>query len=91
MKEAGTLILPFYLLTILIGVTSMFGQQAAANPWLYIIPLYNSVQTLIAIFTFDPSSWLYTVITILSNIAYLVLFVFILNRMFKSEKIMFSK
>jgi sodium transport system permease protein len=91
MKEAGTLIVPVYLLTILVGVSSMFGQGAASSPFLYLIPLYNSVQTLISIFTFDPSSWLYTIISVCANIVYLVLFVFLLNKMFNSEKIMFSK
>ncbi len=91
LKEAGTLILPFYFVTIIIGISSMFGQEAATNPFVYLIPLYNSVQTMIAVLTFNPLSWLYTLITFIANIAYLVLFVFILNKMFKSEKIMFAK
>ncbi|MGI6392029.1 MAG: ABC transporter permease [Candidatus Izemoplasmatales bacterium] len=91
MKEAGTLIVPVYLLTIIIGVTSMFRQGAVSNPFLYLIPLYNSNQTMIAIFTFDPLSWLYTLISVIANIVYLILLVILLNKMFNSEKIMFSK
>lgn len=91
MKEAGTMIMPFYILTIIIGITSMFGQEAVSNPLMYMIPLYNSVQTLIAVFTFDELSWLYMLITVVSNVIYLSLFIFLLNKMFKSEKIMFSK
>jgi len=89
-KEAGSLIVPFYIITILVAVTSMFSSQANSNLWLYLIPIYNSVQSLTAIFTADSSALLYIVMTVAANIVYLSLFVTLLNQMFNSEKIMFN-
>lgn len=89
-KEAGSLIIPIYILTILVAVTSMFSSQANSTLLLYVIPIYNSVQSLTAIFTADPSALLYILITVAANIVYLSLFVTLLNKMFNSEKIMFN-
>jgi len=91
LKEAGSMIMPIYILTVLISITSMFSDGANPNLIMYIIPVYNAVQTLNAIFTFNDVVLPYLLITIISNIVYLTLFVYILNRMFNSEKIMFSK
>ena len=91
LKEASSLITPIYILTILVSITSMFGDGAMQNVFLYMIPIYNSVQTLIAILTFDTMSLTYLLITIISNFMYLVFFIIILNKMFNSEKVMFSK
>ncbi|MDD3842005.1 MAG: ABC transporter permease [Candidatus Izemoplasmatales bacterium] len=91
LKEAGTLITPIYLLTIVIGISSMFGEGANTSWWLYLLPIYNTVQTLIAILTFDSNITLYMMITIFSNLVFTALLILLLNRMFNSEKIMFSK
>lgn len=91
LKEAGTLIMPFYILTILVGVTSLFGSGANSNFFAYLIPIYNTVQSLTAILTFEPQTWMYVSITIVANIGYLVFFVLLLSVMFQNEKIMFAK
>ncbi|XFA99263.1 ABC transporter permease [Candidatus Izemoplasma sp. B36] len=91
LKEASSLIMPLYILTILVAITSMFTSGANTNLLMYMIPIYNSVQTLSAILTFDPASLTYLIVTIIANIIYLSIFIFILNRMFNSEKMMFSK
>ena len=91
LKEASALIMPFYILTILVAVTSMFGNGANTRIIFYFIPIYNSVQSLTAILTFDSMALTYLLFTILANVIYLTIFVIILNKMFNSEKIMFSK
>ncbi|MFA5006451.1 MAG: ABC transporter permease [Candidatus Izemoplasmatales bacterium] len=91
MKEAGTLITPIYLITIVIGVSTMFSDGAAQSWWIYLIPIYNTVQTLTAILTFDPAAPLWLLVTVLSNLVFTAVFVFILNRMFDSERVMFAK
>jgi len=91
LKEANTLITPIYLLTIIIGVSSMFGEGAASEFYLYLIPLYNTVQCLTAILMFDPNTILFVFITILANFIYVVGLVLLLNKMFKSERMMFAK
>jgi len=69
----------------------MFGEGAQTFLPMYLLPIYNSVQVLNAVFTFDPNIFIYLLITVLSNIVYLTGFVYLLTRMFKSEKIMFNK
>ncbi|OQX94086.1 MAG: hypothetical protein B6I17_00065 [Tenericutes bacterium 4572_104] len=91
LKEASSLIIPIYIITILVALTSMFSDGANTNYFLYLLPIYNSVQTLTAIFTFDEFAFNYLLITVIANFAYLTFFVIILNRMFNSEKIMFNK
>lgn len=91
LKEASSLIAPVYILTIVVSISSMFGQGASENLALYLIPIYNSVQTLTSILVFDTQVITYLLITIISNTLYLVIFIFILNKMFNSEKIMFAK
>ena len=91
LKEAGTLIMPFYIITILVGLTSMLGSGPSTNVFAYLIPIYNTVQSLTAILTFETNTWLYVLISILANIGYLVLFISILRMMFQNEKIMFAK
>ncbi|MBN2540771.1 MAG: ABC transporter permease [Bacilli bacterium] len=91
LKEASSMIVPIYILTILVSISSMFGNGANTNFYMYLLPIYNSVQALTAIFTFDTNALTYLLITIGANLVYLTFFVIILNRMFNSEKIMFNK
>lgn len=90
-KEAATLIMPLYIITILVSITSLFNDEITKNIFMYLIPIYNSVQTLSAIMRFDSNTLIYLTVTILANLGYLLIFVKILNRMFMNEKIMFSK
>jgi sodium transport system permease protein len=91
LKEANSYIAPIYILTILVSITSAFSDGANPNLYLYVLPIFNSVQSLIAIMTFSESAWSYLLVTVIANIVYLVIFVTILNKMFNSEKIMFAK
>ena len=91
LKEANTLITPIYILTILVGVSSMFGSGANQNLIMYFVPLYNTVQSLTAILMFDENTIVFILITVLSNLLYVTALVYLLNRMFRSEKMMFSK
>ncbi len=90
-KEAATLIMPLYIITILVSITSLFNDSISQNCFMYLLPIYNSVQTLSAILRFDSNIYIYMLITIFANLMYLAIFVYILNKMFNSEKIMFSK
>lgn len=91
LKEAGTLITPVYLLTILTSVTSMFGGGANQSLAFYLVPIYNTVQSLTAVLTFDPIAWSAILVTVISNAVYVALLVWLLNRMFESERVMFAK
>lgn len=89
-KEATTAISPLMLLVILVGVTSMLGGGAPRQPLLYLIPLYNSVQSMNAILSFSAAP-LQIVLTVGSNVLYACVGAWALTRMFNSEKIMFSR
>ncbi len=88
-KEAGSYVTPLMIVSMLVGLTGMMGS-AATNPALYLIPIFNSVHSMIGIFSFEASI-LHVIITVAANIAVTGVGVFILTRMFGSEKIMFNK
>lgn len=89
-KEASMLVMPLFILSMVIGITTMFSTSAQSNSILYVIPIYNSVQVMMGIFSLE-FNLVNFLITIISNAVISVLLVYALTRMFKSEKIMFSK
>lgn len=89
-KEASMLILPFYFLSVFIGISTMFSGEASQSLLSYLIPIYSSVNMIIAILSFEVVGT-HFVLMIASSVGYLALFIFVLNRLFQSETIMFSK
>jgi sodium transport system permease protein len=90
-KEASMLVLPLYFIAIIIGVTTMFNNgDTMTNPLLYAIPLYNSVHMLIGILTFEIDMMNFAIM-VASNLVYVVVLVFVMNKLFESERVMFSK
>ena len=89
-KEAGMLIMPFYFISIFIGISTMFSGEASQSLVSYMIPIYSSVNMIIAILTFEVVGT-HFLLMILSSIGYLALLIFVLNKLFQSETIMFSK
>lgn len=89
-KEAGTYITPLMIVVMLVGLSGMFSDGAKTELYNYVIPIYNSVQCMTGIFSFEiiPFGMLLTVIT---NIIYTGIGVFVLTRMFNDERIMFNK
>jgi sodium transport system permease protein len=88
-KEAGTAVTPLMIIIMVISITAMMGSGAPEEPFLYLIPLYNSVQCMNGIFSFTMIP-LNLVITIVSNLLYAALAVFALAKIFDSEKIMYN-
>lgn len=88
-KEAGSYVTPLMIASMLIGLSGMMGS-AVTNPLLYLIPIFNSVQSMIGIFSFE-GDLVNVLITVGANIAFTAAGVFVLTRMFNSEKIMFNK
>jgi sodium transport system permease protein len=89
-KEASMLILPFYFGTIVLGMSTMFGGEAASSVWVYMTPLYSSINIIISILTFEVVAVNFFA-TIVSSLVYVSILIFVLNKLFQSEKIMFSK
>ncbi|MGM9670764.1 MAG: ABC transporter permease [Oscillospiraceae bacterium] len=89
-KEAQTSIMPLMIVVIFLGVTAMFGGRAKSQLACYCIPLYNSVQAMVGIFSFKmiPAA---VALTVGVNLACTVLACFALTCMFNSKKMMFRR
>lgn len=89
-KEAQLYLTPLMIVVMVIGLMGMFGDGAKPELGYYFIPLYNSVQCMIGIFTFDfqPAA---VVACVVSNLVYTGIGVYVLQKMFKSERLMFAR
>ena len=89
-KEATTYAVPLMILVMLVGVSSMFFGTGGASWPVFLIPVYNIVQVMAEIFSMQFSA-LHFLITVASNLVYVILLVLLLAKMFNSEKIVFNK
>lgn len=89
-KEAQSSVMPLMILVMLVGVTGMFNDSAQTGLLFYLIPIYNSVQCMVGIFSFNAVAS-HIFITVLANLALSAACGFVLTRMFNSEKVMFGK
>ena len=89
-KEATTYITPMMIIVTVIGITGLFAQGADSNLVMYLIPIYNTVQSLAGIFSLTANP-LYIAITVASNIFVASVCVYILTWMFGSERVLFSR
>ncbi len=89
-KEAQTSVMPLMIVVMLVGVTGMFSGTAQTETLYYFIPVYNSVQSMVGILSFNATAT-YISITVLVNLLLSVACGFVLTWMFNNEKIMFNK
>ena len=89
-KEASAYVTPLMIVVVLLSVTCMFTDGAPASVWLYLIPLYNSVQAINVVFSFTAVA-LNLAVGMIANLVYTALLVWLLTAMFRSEKIMFRR
>lgn len=89
-KEAQTYAMPVMLLVMALGITGFLGGSAPQELPVYFIPLYNSVKCMTGVFSFSalPTG---VAVTVGVNLVVTLLGVFVLAKMFNSEKIIFSK
>lgn len=88
-KEATMFLTPLMIVVMLVGVLGMFGG-AQTDIAYYFIPLYNSVQCMIGIFSFDFQP-INVAACVVCNLAYTAVGVAVLQRMFDSERLMFAR
>lgn len=86
-KEATTLTMPLMVVVMFIGVMAMSGPSQSTGYLQFMIPLYNSVQTMGRILTFSDAA-IPTLITALSNLACTGIGVWALTALFRSERIL---
>ena len=89
-KNAGTMIVPFMLVVMFCGLTPMFQSSVPENLTAYMIPFYNSIQVMTSVFAHEMK-WMPVIVMLVSNVVYTGIAVWVLTRMFNSEKVMFSK
>ncbi|MBR2959863.1 MAG: ABC transporter permease [Bacteroidales bacterium] len=89
-KNAGTMVTPFMLVVMLAGLLPMFQNGAAESLLVYFIPFYNSIEVMVAVFAHEMQ-WMPVIVTVASNAVYTGIAVWVLTRMFNSEKVMFSR
>ena len=88
-KEASAYVTPLMILSMVIGISGMFGLSVTHHA-LFLIPLFNSVQCMLGIFSFEIDV-VNILITVCANIALTAVGVVVLTKMFSNEKIMFNK
>lgn len=88
-KNAGTMVTPFMLVIMLAGLLPMFQTGASESLIIYLIPFYNSIEVMTAVFAHEMT-WMPVIVTLVSNVVYTGIAVWGLTRMFNSEKVMFS-
>jgi sodium transport system permease protein len=89
-KEANSAVMPLMIVVMLIGLTTMLGGKSPTALTTYLIPLYNSVQSMGAVLKFDYNI-MQVLVTVISNIVYACAGGYILTRMFNSERVIFSR
>ena len=89
-KNAGTMVVPFMLVIMLAGLLPMFQSSVPEGIVTYLIPFYNSIEVMTAVFAHEMQ-WMPVIVTLASNVVYTGIAVWGLTRMFNSEKIMFSR
>ena len=89
-KNAGTMVTPFMLVVMLAGLLPMFQSGASESLLVYLIPFYNAIEVMVAVFAHEMQ-WMPVVVTVGSNVVYSGIAVWVLTRMFNSEKVMFAR
>lgn len=89
-KEASMLIMPFYFIAIIVGILNSFNTDVSQEFLVHLIPIYGPINLLAGVFIFDYSIS-NLVVVVVSSIVYTAALTFVLNMMFKSERLMFQK
>jgi sodium transport system permease protein len=86
-KEASTMIVPFYFVSVFVGLSTLFSTGASENTVMYLVPVFNAVHIMIGILNFE-TNYLHIGLALLGNISLFLALVLLLTRMFGSERMM---
>lgn len=89
-KEAGTAVSSLMVLVMFVGLTPIIMGGGPKPLYLYLIPLYNSVQCMHGVFSFTGEP-VQVAVTIAANLLFAGIMTYVLKRLFDSEKAMFSR
>ncbi len=88
-KEAGTMVLPLMLVVMLLSFSAMYQSKPRTELYWFMIPLYNTIQGMTAIFSFSAQP-LNLITAAAANIAVSLAGVFVLTKLFDNERVMFN-
>ena len=89
-KEATTFAMPFYMIGIILSLSTMFMEKFPTDIGTYLIPIYNLSLGIKGTLIGEIST-INLLIVIGSNLVYFILGVILMTKLFKNEKVMFSK
>ena len=89
-KEATTFAMPFYMIGIILSLSTMFMEKFPTDIATYLIPIYNLSLGIKGTLIGEIST-INLLIVIGSNLVYFILGIILMTKLFKNEKIMFSK
>lgn len=89
-KEATSYSSVVMILIMFLAMSNFMISSPSSNPALYFIPIYNISLSLTGLFSMNYEPLL-ILITVISNIAYIGLALYLLTKMFNNEKIIFNK
>jgi|GEM_PF-2256507 len=89
-KEATMLTAPITLVSTLISMSANLGHGAKESICYYFVPIYNSLQCFVGLFSFELDAEK-VLITCVVNLLVTGTAIFIITKMFQSEKIMFRR
>ena len=89
-KNAASLCMPLMIVMVFLGIISMLNNDISSNIAMYLIPFYNSTISMTALLQHELGL-ANAIVTIGANIFYTVFAVWILTKMFNSERIMFQR
>lgn len=87
-KQAGTYMMPLMVLTIALSMSFMF-IKSDIKIYYYLVPLLNSYNLLLEILSLKFNI-LHLIISIISNLVFTLVAIFVLQKMFNSEKIIYN-
>lgn len=88
-KEATSFSVPLMIVVMLVGLSTMLFTVSPSAHAAFLIPIYNCVQVMAEIFSLEFSA-ANLLITLASNLVYIALLVWLLARMFRSERVIFN-
>lgn len=90
LKESNALYMPVYIITLGVGVYTMFSLEAPKEILPYLIPVYNIIVGLKAVMLAEMTTLNFLAV-VASTLFYTILLVLAIQKMFKSESIMFKQ
>ena len=89
-KEASMYAMPIYMIVLLLPMFTMFSEGESVNRVLYLVPVYNCILGIKGVLSLNIDLLSYLMI-VLSTVVYVALLIIVLVRLFKRERILFSK